>query len=44
MGISKSEAEDTLKAEDGDVIKALIRLVRPKPVAGTSNGMTKAIK
>jgi hypothetical protein len=38
LGVSKDEAEEALKAENGDLVKALIRLVKPKPRAKSVDG------
>ena len=38
MGCTKGEAEEALKAEKGDVVKALIMLVKPRPRARSVDG------
>lgn len=38
MGCSKQTAEEALKSEKGDLVKALLKLVKPKPRARSIDG------
>ncbi|WWD19276.1 hypothetical protein CI109_103734 [Kwoniella shandongensis] len=44
LGVSKEEAEEGLKAEKGDLVKALIRLVQPRKRARSVDGGAELAK
>ena len=44
VGCGSNQAEEALRAENGDLVKALIRLARPKPRARSVDGGALSLK